>query len=111
MLSRLRVRSDKASLSSRIRPHLAGPDSIGITGPAHFALAFWMVHEVPDRDRFLREVAGVVRQGGRFLLVEPKAHVSKTAFADTVEAAKKAGFSPVAEPHVGLSRAALFERV
>jgi ubiquinone/menaquinone biosynthesis C-methylase UbiE len=110
MLARLRVRAEKANLSSRIQPHLAGVDSIGLTGPADFALAFWMVHEVPDRDNFLREVAEIVRQGGRFLLVEPRAHVSKSAFADTLEAAKQAGFVPIAAPRVGLSRATVFER-
>jgi len=63
MLAKLRVRAEKANLASRIEPHLAGPDSIGVGGPdsavsADFALAFYMLHEVPDRDRFMRETAG-----------------------------------------------------
>ena len=71
MLARLRARAEKADLLRRIQPHLAGTESIGIAGPADFALAFWMVHEVPDRDWFLREVFGILRPDGRFLLVEP----------------------------------------
>ncbi len=110
MLARLRVRAEKAGLSGRVEPHLAGAEGIGVDGPAGFALAFWMVHEVPDRDRFLREVFALLGPGGRFLLVEPTTHVSKATFAGTLEAARAAGFLPVAEPRVGLSRAALLER-
>ena len=50
-----------------------------------------------------------MRQGGRFLLVEPRAHVSKAAFAEIVEAAQKAGFSLISQPRVAFSYATLFE--
>ena len=110
MLAALRLRADKAGLAARIQLHHAGPAEIGVVDHADFALAFWMVHEVPDKDGFLREVFGIVKPGGRFLLVEPMGHVSKGRFAATVELAKQAGFVPLAEPRVGFSRAVLFSR-
>jgi ubiquinone/menaquinone biosynthesis C-methylase UbiE len=110
MLAKLRARADKAGLASRIQLHHAGANTLGVAGPVDFALAFWMVHEVPDRERFLRETNGLLREGGRFLLVEPRGHVSKAQFRQTVETAKEAGFAALARPRVGFSRATLFER-
>ena len=85
-------------------------DTLGELPPADAALAFWMVHEVPDVARFLGEVAGALKRGGRFLLVEPRGHVSGRAFAATVELATAAGLRPTATPHVRLSRTTMFEK-
>ena len=111
MLERSRARAQKAGLVSRIQFHHSKPEGPGLLGPADFALAFWMLHEVPDKRAFLRQVHASLREGGRFLLVEPRVgHVSKEQFEATVEAVQEAGFTPVARPRVGLSRAALFRR-
>jgi ubiquinone/menaquinone biosynthesis C-methylase UbiE len=110
MLAKLRLRAESAGLAARIQLHHSGPDAIGVADRADFALAFYMVHEVPQKDSFLREVLGMVKEGGRFLLVEPKGHVTKAQFAATVELAKQAGFVPVAEPRIAFSRATLFSR-
>ncbi len=111
MLDRLRARAEKAGLLSRIRFHhsdLVGP---GVLGPADFALAFWMLHEVPEKPTFLRQVHDSLKEGGTFLLVEPSGHVSKARFAATVELVQQAGFAPVARPRTGFSRAVLFSRL
>ena len=83
---------------------------MGELPPADAALAFWMVHEVPDVARFLGEVAAALKPGGRFLLVEPRGHVSARAFAATVDLAVAAGLRPTSTPHVRLSRTTMFER-
>jgi hypothetical protein len=77
---------------------------------ADFALAFWMVHEVPDQRRFFREAAQVLRGGARLLLVEPKGHVTKAAYSHTLEAAEAAGFLLVDRPRITLSFSSLLER-
>jgi ubiquinone/menaquinone biosynthesis C-methylase UbiE len=110
MLARLSLRAEQAGLAARIQPHHASPAAIGVTDHADFALAFWMVHEVRDKDGFLSEVFGILREVGRFLLVEPRGHVTKDEFRKTVERAQGAGFVPVTEPRVGFSRAVLFNR-
>jgi SAM-dependent methyltransferase len=110
MLDKVRERAEAAGLAPRIsfeRPDGGGP---GALGPADFALAFWMVHEVPDRLSFLRQVHDSLKPEGRLLLVEPALHVSKTEFAFAVAVAEKVGFTVVARPRVGLSRAALLLR-
>lgn len=115
MLTKLSERAQKAGLAGRIQLHLAQPGSLALdeatmTGRADFALAFWMVHEVPNKEIFLREVAGIMRPGGRFLLAEPRAHVPKAQYAATVGAAEAAGFSTLARPRTGFSHATLFRR-
>jgi hypothetical protein len=39
-----------------------------------------MVHETPDPYRFLREMKDMLRNDGRFLIVEPKMHMSQQMF-------------------------------
>ncbi len=110
MLERLRLRAEKAGLAGRITLHRCAADGIGELPLADAALAFYMVHEVPDVVRFLGEVGGALRSGGRFLLVEPRGHVSAEAFAATVSLAEAAGLRVVATPRVRLSRTTLFAR-
>ncbi len=108
MLDRLRARAERAGLLPRILLHLSDSDGLGVLGPADFAIAFWMLHEVPDKPAFLRQVRDSLKDAGRFLLVEPKGHVSKAGFADAVNLVLGTGFATVSRPRVGLSRAALF---
>jgi len=110
MLERLRLRADRAGLAARISLHRCATDTVGDLPPADAALAFYMVHEVPDVARFLGEVSGTLRPGGRFLLVEPKGHVSADSFAATVALAESAGLGRVDEPRVRLSRTTLFAK-
>jgi hypothetical protein len=69
-----------------------------------------MLHEVPDQQSMLREVRAILKDGGRFLLVEPVGHVSAEQFRVSVESAEKAGLVPVATPRLAFSRAKLFVR-
>lgn len=108
MLDLVRTKAEQRGLLSRIRFHRAEPEQLGVGEKADFVLSFYMVHEVPDRDAFLNEVRGLLKPGGKYLIVEPDFHVSKEAFDDTVAAARKAALKPVFYPKVLLSRAALF---
>jgi 2-polyprenyl-3-methyl-5-hydroxy-6-metoxy-1,4-benzoquinol methylase len=110
MLRRVKKRAEKAGLESRIRLHQCGPDSLGIHEPADFILAFWMVHEVQDRARFLREVRGLLNPQAHFLVVEPKMHVTASDVQRTVDLAREAGLEPCEGPKVRLSRVVLFKR-
>ena len=112
MLEKVRERAEKGGLMSRIRLHQCGPDSLGLedAGPLDFALAFWMIHEVPSRAGLLAEVHDALRPGGRLLAVEPRGHVGPADWAGTLDDAAAAGFAVVARPRVTFSRAALLER-
>ena len=105
MLERVAQRARRAGVDERIRIHQNTPDGIGLSEKVDFALAFWMVHEVSEAEAFLGEVSGLLKPGGRFLLVEPRLHVSGAAFRATVEAARGVGLRPEEERKVSLSRA------
>ncbi len=110
MLNNMLQRAERAGLRPRIQPILCSEASLVYSGPADFALAFYMAHEVPDVARFLDEIHGRLKPQGKLLLVEPKFHVRAEAFNKTVRSACEAGFHIVSEPQVGLSRAAVFSR-
>jgi len=111
MLDKLSRSAERKGLASRIRLHRCAAGTLGLDGErADFALAFWMVHEVPDQWRFFRETHELLRSGARLLLVEPKGHVVKAAFAQTVAAAEAAGFRPGDRPRITFSHSVLLER-
>jgi ubiquinone/menaquinone biosynthesis C-methylase UbiE len=110
MLEMVRKRAERRGVAARIRLHEGTADTVGSIEPADFVLAFYMVHEVPDEARFLGEVAGLLKPGGRCLLVEPNGHVSADAFERTVELAVAAGMKSISRRRVAFSRGVLLER-
>jgi hypothetical protein len=76
--------------------------------PVDFALAFWMLQEAPDMPAFLSEVHGLLKPGGKFLLVEPVGVVDTARYQAEVEQARLAGLRPVSDRKVSLSRAMIF---
>jgi ubiquinone/menaquinone biosynthesis C-methylase UbiE len=110
MLDKLRFRAEHACLASRIQLHRCTPTTIGLVAEADFVLAFYMLHEVPDKERFLGEVRGILKEGGRFLLVEPWGEVPAAHYRRSVAAAVGVGFRSLSNVHVAFSRATLFQR-
>jgi ubiquinone/menaquinone biosynthesis C-methylase UbiE len=113
MISVLQRRARKAGLQQRIETRLAGVCSLnlgGLAGTVGFALAFAVLHEVPDEVSFLAEVHEALKAGGRLLISEPKMHVRESEFARTVQAAEQAGFDLIERPTIRWSRSAVFQR-
>ena len=109
MLSAARRRAERAGLADRIRLKQCTPQSLELDAIADFALAFWMVHEVPDKQRFLGEINRALKPGGTLLLVEPTIlnHVTRQGFNATVATARSVGFQVAGEPNVRFSMAVL----
>jgi ubiquinone/menaquinone biosynthesis C-methylase UbiE len=110
MLHVLQRRAAQVGLAHRIRAHQCGRQRLGLTALCDFALAFAMLHEVPDADRMLAEIHACLKPGGRLLIAEPRLHVGASAFAHELALAAVAGFTPRDEPCVRWCRAALLER-
>jgi ubiquinone/menaquinone biosynthesis C-methylase UbiE len=111
MLKKLRDKIQGTELDQRIKLHRSKDGSIGVSAEADFVLAFYMVHEVPDQDRFLAEVKSMLKPSGQLLIVEPKYfHVSKQAFDQTMRKAEAMGFRVVAEPRIFFSRSAVLKK-
>jgi ubiquinone/menaquinone biosynthesis C-methylase UbiE len=110
MLAAVSERAIRVGLQHRIKLQLGKPDSLGVSCKVDFILAFWMVHEVSDQQRFFSELYSLLKNNGKFLMVEPKIHVKHQQFADTVQMAQKTGFRLAANPSISLSMSALFTK-
>ena len=108
MLAAARRRAEKAGLNNLVY-HRCTTASLGLTEQADFALTFWMVHEVPDKQRLFGEIRAALRPGGRLLFVEPQVHVTRKAFESSVSVALATGFQIEARPDVPISMAALLK--
>jgi ubiquinone/menaquinone biosynthesis C-methylase UbiE len=110
MLRVLQHRAARADLADRIELHTCEPTHLGVTMPCDFALAFAMLHEVPDPDRLLTEIHACLKPGGRLLLAEPCGHVRAAAFAHELALAAAAGLTQCGAPPVRWCHAALLAR-
>jgi ubiquinone/menaquinone biosynthesis C-methylase UbiE len=110
MLDVVRERAERAGVADRIQLHKCEPDRLGVEAQADFALAFMMIHEVPDQRRLLSEIHSCLKPGGKLLMAEPKIHVPGRAFEKTVATAEEVGFRRVEQPSVRWCRAVALEK-
>lgn len=113
MLERLARRAAKAGLGDRIETHGCSSDSLGLgarSGGFDFALAFAVVHEIPQQGRLFTELAELIKPGGHLLVSEPSGHVRAEAFAATIALAEGTGFAVAERPTIRGGRSALLAR-
>jgi ubiquinone/menaquinone biosynthesis C-methylase UbiE len=107
MLAIVEKRAARAGMRNRIKTHRCQSGSIGIEEELDFAVAFFMVHEVPDSHAFLQELYTLLRQGGRLFLTEPIVHVSRRNFENFIKQAQSIGFTISERPSVRFGRTVL----
>jgi len=100
MLQRIKDKINGTELENRFHLHRCQETRIGWSGKIDFALAFYVIHEVPNQEDFFRELASMLKPNGQILVVEPPIHVSGSAFKEMVRKASTAGFKPEAGPKV-----------
>jgi ubiquinone/menaquinone biosynthesis C-methylase UbiE len=96
MLAALSRRAGKAGLSDRIEVRRASPEGLGVedlSRSVDFAVALHVVHEVPNPGAFFDQIRQVLKPGGRFLIAEPKGHVSIKEFNQMAALSEHAGFT------------------
>ena len=110
MLAGLRARAERAGLIDRIELHQSTSFQINLDGPIDFVLAFWMVHEVNQPLGFLDQIYRLIVEGGRFLVVEPRIHVSEKSFQRLMAKTLSVGFQAAERPKIWGSRAVLLQK-
>ncbi len=113
MIKNLGKRSRKVGLSDRIETRICSHNSLNIDDLCEeidFALAFAVVHEVPDASDFFSEVYKTIKATGKFLVAEPKMHVSKKDFEEIISVAEQNGFKVIDRPNIRLSRAVVLKK-
>ncbi len=105
MLEKVKSKIKGKEIEKRVVLHKCSKNKIGLSESVDFALAFYMVHEVPNQKKFFREIKSILKPGGKIFVIEPRFHVSEKAFENTIGIAKETGFRPVKRENVFLSRA------
>ena len=114
MIDKLRRRLAKVGVADRVDARVAPAHSMQLAdlrGTVGFVVAFAVVHEFPDRERFFTEVADVSKPGASMLLAEPKGHVKAATFDAELASARAAGFRLVERPMIRRSLAALLTKM
>lgn len=107
MLEKLRAKIQGTELEKIITLHKIEEDRIGITEKVDFALVFYVLYELPDQEKFLAELKTILKPDAKALIVEPKFHVSRKAFQNSINFMKKAGFEIIETPKIFFSRAVI----
>jgi SAM-dependent methyltransferase len=90
--------------------HKCEKNSFGLSELVDFALAFYMVHEIPDQERFLNDIKSVLKPNGQVLIVEPPLHASKKDFEGTIRKAEHIGFMVVDRPKMFPNKAVTLKK-
>jgi ubiquinone/menaquinone biosynthesis C-methylase UbiE len=110
MLKQLGNKIRGTVLEDRIKRVKCEQGKINVADTVDFILAFYMVHEVPDKNSFFKELRSVLKDQGQFLLVEPKLfHVSQKEFEATTRIAEDNGFRINPGPKLLLSWSAVLK--
>ncbi len=109
MLAMLNDQIAAKRLEDVIFPHLQpSPDQIALDVQADTILAFYMLHEVREKQSYLKQIRRMLKPGGSFILVEPNFVVSQETFDLEAALVKAVGFLPVKSFKIFLSRAMRF---
>lgn len=111
MLDRVTAKIEGTELSERIQLVKCDTSNIGVNVPIDFVLAFYVVHEVPNKPRLFQQLAEMLVENGKMLLIEPKFfHVSRRQFRETVYYASLSGFQCIPGPSISFSWSAILTR-
>jgi len=113
MVRSLEKRAQRAGLLDRIETRVCSENSFcldSFNGEIDFALAFSVVHEIPDPLVFFSEVYRALKFEGKLLMAEPKGRVSEKQFAVSIRTAKGHGFKIIDRPQIRGTRAALLQK-
>ena len=109
MLEKVQKKIQNTVFADNIELHQCLPDRVGLAQKFDFILVFYMLHEVPDQEKFLREIKALLEPQGRLLLVEPSFHVSRHEFLESIALMNQAGFTVAAQPRIFFSRTVVIE--
>ena len=109
MLDLVRAKIKGTALEGRVTLHKCEADRIGLAEKVDLVLAFFMVHEVPDRRKLLREIRSLLNPGGRVYVLEFRMHPPKRAFDEMVRVAREEGLVEAGRTSSLLSRGIVLE--
>jgi len=91
MLDKLSIKLTSLSISNITTVNI-GNEKLNLPVLLDFALAVYVVHEIPDKISFFKELFDLLKPKGKLLIIEPDFIVSRRNFNKTLEIAKQVGF-------------------
>nr|WP_319393473.1 methyltransferase domain-containing protein [uncultured Desulfobacter sp.] len=110
MLDKVQSKITGTPFEQRIALHKCGETSLGISERIDFALLFYMVHEVPDKQKLFSQLASLLKPNGQILVAEPPIHVSAKKFQDMLQLAKDQGLINVQGPKIFFCKTAILKK-
>ena len=113
MIEKLTKRAQRAGILNRIETIVCDENSLKLTDYTNkidFAFALAVVHEMPNVDLFFYETYKALRSNTKFLIGEPKGHVTEEDFKKTVALAEQNGFKVIDKPKAGRNLTVLFKK-
>jgi len=104
MLDITRKRAERDGVAGRIRFVRVKEDDLLVSEQVDFALAFWMVHEVNNTEKFFLQVRNILKPAGTVLIAEPRMHVNRSRFEEMLSIATGTGFTIHDAPRIRFSR-------
>ena len=101
MLGSLSRRVKRAGLQDRVITRLSTSDSLNVSeffGKADFALAFAVVHEIPDQKKLFNQIFDCLKPNTNLLISEPSGHVTPQSFDEMLKIAQNTGFTEISRP-------------
>ena len=107
MLNKVAEKIKGLSFEQTVVLHKCSAENIGLSEPIDMILAFYVVHELPNKKAFFTEIKGLLKINGCLLIVEPKFHVTKSMFESMKNELIEIGYEIVEKPKIFFSRALL----
>jgi len=109
MLDILRDKVKGTDIEDRIVLRKCEADKIGVTEKVDLVVAFFMVHEVPDKRKLLQELKSILKPNGSIYIVEFRMHPPMKAFNEMVRTANEVGLVEKERNSSLISRAIVFQ--
>lgn len=109
MLDKVKQKIRGMDVESRIQLHKCSVENIDLNTKVDFVLAFYMIHEVPDKEHLFRELKFILNPGGRIFIIEPIFHVSKKSFTAMIDQLKTIGLEVERNPKIFFSRTVMLK--
>jgi ubiquinone/menaquinone biosynthesis C-methylase UbiE len=110
MLDILKENISGTTYEKKIKAVKCNKEYINVKEKVDLVFTFYVLHEVPDKEKFFRQAKQILKEKGRLYIAEPAFHVSRNDFEEEIELAEKHGFHTIERPKYWLSRAAVLER-
>ena len=110
MLEIIKNKISGTAIENQIVLHKCTQDSLNLKENVDFILLFYMIHEVPNKDKFFKEVLPLMNKNGLLMIVEPGL-ISKKEFNGMINNIKQYGFEEHAKLIIVLSKGIVLKKL